>query len=99
MITITAPARTLRSQDVFTRFVPLSADRPNVGSDAETATTGEIVFVGPEREPAIFVGVSPAGVVWVTSDARKLEAQRVALARIWSRATRRSAFSDVVVSL
>lgn len=89
MFTITVPAHSpyLRSQDVRPRFIE-SAARPDVGHFADTVTTGDLVHVGPDRDVAIFVGLSPAGVVWVTDNATKVEPQREVLARLWARTMR-----------
>lgn len=84
MFTITVPARMLRSQDVRPRFIDLGT----YGHEASEVTTGDFVFVGPQRDVAIFVGLSPAGIVWVTDDALKVEPQRAVLARLWARTMR-----------
>lgn len=98
MFSITVPARILRASDVFPRFVPNPA-RPDVGHYADAIRTGDLVHVGPNRDVAIFVGISPAGVAWVTTDANKLEPQRQVLARIWSRTTRHIIATAVVEGL
>ena len=75
----------LRSQGIGPQLVVVN-DR--YGYRAPTISTGDIVLVGPERAPAIFVGVTPAGCVWVTPDALKVEPQRKALVHLWARAVR-----------
>lgn len=87
MYSITLPSEhpVLRSQGIAPTFVNADA---RYGHAAPSVTTGDIVHVGPERAPAIFVGITPAGCAWVTTDARKVEQQRKALERLWARAVR-----------
>lgn len=87
MYSITLPSEhpILRSQGIRPTFVEADA---RFGHAAPTVTTGDIVHVGPERAPAIFVGITPAGCAWVTTDALKVEPQRQALERLWARAVR-----------
>lgn len=55
----------------------------------ERAVTGDVVEIEGGGF-AIFVGVSPAGVLWLTTSATKVGQQRATLARMWARTKRPS---------